>query len=494
VIGTTVGPYRLSLRLGAGGMGAVYLAEHMLLGRTAAVKLLLPELSANQDMVARFFNEARAASAIRHAGIVEIYHFGFNSDGAAFIVMEHLRGESLAARGKRGRMSSASALAIARQIAGALAAAHAQQIIHRDLKPDNVFLVPDPELPGGERVKLLDFGIAKLVGDRSGDSYQTRAGALVGTPAYMAPEQCRCVAVDWRADLYSLGCILFELCTGRPPFVGEGIGDVLSAHIHLAPPAMRSIAPDVPAAIEELVGRLLAKDPADRMQSAEEVIHAIDVASGAPGYRTGPLPPGAARPGAEGSTPPLTPFSWEGSSAVMTPAPPAPARTRRRILFALGGLLVASAAITAIILGGGVRGVPEGARAPEPPPAQAAAPPATPPEPAKTVEPEPAKTAEPQPAKTAEPEAAPTVSIDSTPTGAEVLLDGAVVGRTPYRGVLPATGADVTYVLRRAGYKPYRLAAPRGAALERTVTLERNRVARPQVRDDRDESVNPFAN
>jgi eukaryotic-like serine/threonine-protein kinase len=286
--GDVVGQYRITELLGQGGMGAVYAVEHTLLGRLAAVKVLLPELSRDQEIVNRFFNEARAAAAIRHPGIIEIYDFGWNHDGAAYIVMERLQGESLAARSARARMPWSRTLAITRQIAGVLAAAHAKGIIHRDLKPDNVFLEPDPEVAGGERVKLLDFGIAKLVGD-SGHQCQTRTGMVFGTPGYMAPEQCRGVAIDQRADLYALGCVLFDLCTGRPPFEGEGAGDVLAAHIHLPVPAMTSLVPGIPAEIEGLARRLLAKQPQDRVQTAEEVIEAID-AMAYPASPTGSLP------------------------------------------------------------------------------------------------------------------------------------------------------------------------------------------------------------
>ncbi|HWU90906.1 MAG TPA: serine/threonine-protein kinase, partial [Kofleriaceae bacterium] len=278
--GQVIGQYRVTGVLGEGGMGVVYAAEHTLLGRPAAVKVLLPELSRNQEVVTRFFNEARSATAIRHPGIVEIYDFGWMPDGAAFIVMERLEGETLRTRRERAPMPWSAALAVTRQIAGALGAAHAKGIVHRDLKPDNIFLVPDPEVPGGERIKLLDFGIAKLAGSSPGQ-HKTRTGMVMGTPTYMAPEQCRGVAVDSRADLYSLGCILFELCAGRPPFVGEGEGDVLAAHIHMPPPALGSAARDVPKEVELLVGRLLAKAPLERAQTAEEVVRLVDAAMAA---------------------------------------------------------------------------------------------------------------------------------------------------------------------------------------------------------------------
>src|SRR3954470_19942719 len=275
-----LGQYRVTGTIGHGGMGIVYAAEHSLLGKPAAIKVLRSELSQRQDVVARFFNEARAATAIRHPSIIEIYDFGWTRDGAAYLVMELLEGETLARRASRVRLRWSAVLAIARQIAGALAAAHAKGIVHRDLKPENVFLVPDPEVPGGERIKLLDFGIAKLAADTSPTVTVTRTGAVIGTPTYMAPEQCRGVAVDHRAALYALGCVIYELCCGRPPFRGEGSGDVLAAHIYMPVPAMSTAKAEVPEAVEALVRRLLAKAPGDRLQTAEEVIFAIDAVNG----------------------------------------------------------------------------------------------------------------------------------------------------------------------------------------------------------------------
>ncbi|HEX7842061.1 MAG TPA: serine/threonine-protein kinase, partial [Kofleriaceae bacterium] len=296
-------------------MGAVYAGEHALLGRPAAIKVLLPELSQKQDVVMRFFNEARAATAIRHPGIIEIYDFGWTPDGAAFIVMEHLEGETLGRRAARARFRWPAALAIARQIAGALSAAHAKGIVHRDLKPDNVFLVPDPEVPGGERIKLLDFGIAKLAVESPGTVNVTKTGAVMGTPTYMAPEQCRGVVVDHRADLYALGCVLYELCCGRPPFVGEGTGDVLAAHIHVPIPAMTGTASEIPPVVEQLVRRLLAKSPADRVQSAEELIRAIDAVT--PDRAASTTGPRGVAPIA--TSPPVTTLSGSASTSMRMP-------------------------------------------------------------------------------------------------------------------------------------------------------------------------------
>jgi serine/threonine protein kinase len=335
----TIGQYRVTGLIGRGGMGAVYAAEHTLLGRPAAIKVLLPELSQKQDVVTRFFNEARAATAIRHPGIVEIYDFGWTPDGAAFIVMERLEGETLGRRAARLRLRWSAVLAIARQIAGALAAAHAKGIVHRDLKPDNVFLVPDPEVPGGERIKLLDFGIAKLAVDSSSSSNVTKTGAVMGTPTYMAPEQCRGVAVDHRADLYSLGCVIYELCCGGPPFVGEGSGDVLAAHIHLPVPAMTARGAEVPHAVEQLVMHLLAKAPADRVQSAEELIRAIDaVTADRAAVTSGPR-----RAASVVSLPTVTTLSGSATTSMLLPR-----AGRRR--WPIAAFSVALAAVTVVVV------------------------------------------------------------------------------------------------------------------------------------------------
>jgi tRNA A-37 threonylcarbamoyl transferase component Bud32 len=277
--GDVLGSYVIIRELGSGGMGTVYLAEHTTLGRQAAIKVLQPELTSNQLMLTRFFNEARAASAIKSPGIVEIYDFGRHPDGSAYIVMELLEGEPLAARLARlKRLPLGNALVIARQIASALAPAHRAGIVHRDLKPDNVFLVPDAEVAGGERVKLLDFGIAKLLGDDEpgGAGRLTTTKTVMGTPHYMSPEQCRGAGgVDARSDLYALGCMLHELVSGHPPFVGEGAGDLIGAHIYLPPRPLTQTMPELPVEVDELVQRLLAKQAGQRPQSADEVAAAL---------------------------------------------------------------------------------------------------------------------------------------------------------------------------------------------------------------------------
>ncbi len=281
MIGAEVGSYRIVSKLGAGGMGVVYLAEHTLIGRKAAIKVLLPEFSRDEASLTRFFNEARSTALIRHAGLVDVFDFGYH-DGAAYIAMELLDGESLGARLRREQvLPAALAAALARQVAAAVGAAHARGIVHRDLKPDNVFLVPDPEVTVGLRVKVLDFGIAKLGGELGGVA-RTTTGNLLGTPLYMSPEQCRGAgAVDHRADVYSLGCMLFEMLCGRPPFVLAGVGELISAHMNDAPPRVATLAPGTPAELEALVMALLEKRPEARPQTMDEVVAALGPATGA---------------------------------------------------------------------------------------------------------------------------------------------------------------------------------------------------------------------
>ncbi len=275
VIGAVLGNYRVLEPLSHGDAGSVYRAEHTVLGRPAAVKILRPELTTNPELVHRFLNEAKAATSIRHPGIVEVYDFGASPDGTWYIVMELLEGSSLASRlGERGRLPEAEAAFIARGVASALRAAHQQGIIHRDLKPDNIFLVPDPDGPTGERIKVLDFGIAKLTDPKR--TFQTQAGVLIGTPIYMPPEQARgASAIDHRADLYALGCMLYQMLAGRPPFVSPNAAELIKMHLVTAPEPPSRYAPVSPQ-LEQIVMRLLEKEPGARFQHGGELIEAVD--------------------------------------------------------------------------------------------------------------------------------------------------------------------------------------------------------------------------
>ncbi len=270
---TSIGAYQLVRKIGEGGMGEVWEAEHSMIGRRAAIKFLLPSFTTNPSTVERFFNEARAVGVVADPGIIQIYDFGHEGD-QAYIVMELLEGEELSRRLKRlGRLTAIDAVRLAKQIASSLASVHDKGVIHRDLKPDNVFLVGDPAVTGGERTKLLDFGIAKLT--QHDTQFKTQTGAMVGTPAYMSPEQCRATPIDHRSDIYSLGVMLFVMVTGRPPFIGEGSGDVLISHVRDAPPRPTSIQRDVPREVENIIMRCLEKQPDARYASAAELVAAL---------------------------------------------------------------------------------------------------------------------------------------------------------------------------------------------------------------------------
>ncbi len=274
-LGSNIGQYRIVRKLGEGGMGVVFLGEHVLLGLRAAIKTLHPTGSLCPEVVERFFNEARATSAIADPGVIQVFDFGHHVDGTAYIVMELLEGHSLATRvAQRGPLDIHDVLRIGRQVASSLAVAHRCGIVHRDLKPDNIFLVRDEEAFGGERTKVLDFGICKIEG--SCDTHATQTGTMMGTPGYMSPEQCRgCGVVDHRADVYSLGCVLFHMITARDPFEAEDPGELVAAHLHEDPPAPSTYVIELPFEIDEIVLRCLAKSPKDRFQSMDEVHAAI---------------------------------------------------------------------------------------------------------------------------------------------------------------------------------------------------------------------------
>jgi len=278
MIGTVLGNYKITGQIGSGGMGIVYVAEHVLLGKLAAIKVLKPERCETEEIIERFFNEARAASMVKDPGIPEIFDYGHLEGGNAYLVMEMLEGRTLGALLKECiRLSPGRALALARLMAGTLKATHAQGIIHRDLKPDNVYVVPDAAMPRGERIKILDFGIAKLQGNTLASGVQTETGRLMGTPYYMSPEQCRGAGgIDHRTDIYSLGCVLYQMLSGRPPFTMQGSGEVLAAHIHVAPTPLAEVEPSIPHELSTLTMRLLEKDPDKRPQTMQGVMDGLN--------------------------------------------------------------------------------------------------------------------------------------------------------------------------------------------------------------------------
>jgi serine/threonine protein kinase len=319
VIGTLVGQYRIVSAIGTGAIGTVYLGEHTLIKRRAAIKVLGPEPSQHRELIDRYFQEARAAAAVKHPGIVQIFDFGFVEDGSAYLVMELLDGRSLAARLRTiGPLPPRDALGLAHQAASALAATHAAGIVHRALKPENLFLVTDPKVTGGLRVKIADFGIAKLSTARG--ALPAEPGARRRTPLYMAPEQFDGKA-DPRSDVYALGCVLFEALIGTPPFPGASVPELARLHASQEPPRPSLRAPALAPDIDTVVLRCLEKDPARRFPSMTELAQAIEV------IPPRGLPPGAEVPALEArelSEDPGDPESGPAPGAPPTPRPPMP--------------------------------------------------------------------------------------------------------------------------------------------------------------------------
>jgi serine/threonine-protein kinase len=442
VIGEKVANYRIVAKLGEGGMGVVYLAEHQVLGKKAAVKILLPELSKNEDIVSRFFNEARAATLVKHPGIVDIFDFGHHTSGCAYIAMELLEGESLAARMKRERLPVGLSIELVRQIASALTPLHARGIVHRDLKPGNIFLVSDSAISCGIRVKLLDFGIAKLAGDTD-PGLKTRTGALVGTPVYMSPEQCRGTGeVDHRADIYALGCLMYTMVAGRPPFVSQGVGDIIAAHIYQQPTPLSQIVPSVSLRAQRLVAKMLAKSPGDRQQSTAELIAELDLLDGRqPGdanieYRRD-LEVESFRERQVKTT-----LSQSAFELAHTPPSAHGGRKRRILISALGTAALLSAIAYVTI----------NRRGPAP------APPITLPPSPVHVEP----AARPAEAPRAERPAKVKLRVDSLPVGADVYraADGILLGKTPFQEELARGPGQAVYILKLAGYRDYQVRLP----------------------------------
>jgi serine/threonine-protein kinase len=269
-----IGQYALKRKLGEGGMGEVWLAEHALLKRPCAVKFIRPELAAHPATAARFAREVQAVTGLTHVNTVRVYDYGRAEDGSFYYVMEYLDGPTLEALVRETEpLPPGRVVYLLRQMCAALAEAHAAGLVHRDLKPGNVIVAA----LGGQRdvAKLLDFG---LVQDLSADAEDrlTRTGTVLGTPAYMSPEQAAGEsAVDGRGDIYGLGAVAFFALTGRPPFQGKSVGQVLAAHRSEPPPPLTDFRPDVPADLMAVVARCLAKDPADRFPSAGDLDRAL---------------------------------------------------------------------------------------------------------------------------------------------------------------------------------------------------------------------------
>jgi serine/threonine protein kinase len=465
VIGERYGNYQALSLLGEGGMGAVYLAEHPGIGRRVAIKVLRKEMDHDPQLLTRFLNEARAANAIRHPNIIEVLDSGTTERGASYLVMELLEGESLSARIKRlARLDERSAIEIAMQTAAGLGAAHAKGIIHRDLKPDNLFVIPEESDAARERVKILDFGIAKLH-MLAGDSLKTRTGTLMGTPVYMSPEQCLGTKeVDHRSDIYSLGIIIYEMLAGRTPFVSEGFGELLSMHLHEMPGSLRALAPQVTAEVEFAVMRMLAKKPDERYQSMADVRAALAVAAGlphtvVPEHKLGTTDQFGVRAtlaahAAENKPRTLSPTTLTPGGLEASELPEVTLKVRRKPWTAIGiasGLVVASL-LAAVFLRQGQAPV----------------------SPRPTNITQPTQPSESQTVVLPKAPVAVRVRLESTPTGARVVRvsDGAVLGTTPETIELRPSSESLPLRFEKEGFAAASREASQSADSTVSVVLE----------------------
>jgi len=479
-VGQTIGNYTITAKLGEGGMGVVYLAEHPVIGRKVALKAIHPELSRNPEVVSRFMTEAKSVNQIGNEHIVEIYDFGNTSDGEFYFIMEFLQGESLADKLKRERFfPAARALQVAAQVADALAASHSHGIIHRDLKPENIFLISRGSQ--ADFVKVLDFGLAKLTQGEEKVTHKTRTGSVMGTPYYMSPEQCEGKAsIDNRADLYSLGVILFEMLTGRVPFGGEGYGEIIVKHITVPPPAARSINPQLTAAHEALLQRSLAKSRDDRFASMADFRTAMldparylasapplarvtaavtsveragaitkteDQVSGQVVFGAG----AAAAPEAAPERPVPQPSTFRhGVGQLVEDEPELPRKSRK-------GLVLAAVGAAVIAGAGGFYFYSTGQREAD---QTTVTPPKTDPTPPPPVAP-------PAPAKTV-------IKFGSDPAGAQVVRKdtGEVMGTTPFEASVASAKTPLQFTFRKASYRDRTVeVVPEGPSASLTASL-----------------------
>jgi len=451
------GRYRLGHKLGEGGFGAVYRATHVEMGTDVAVKIMHPGRG-NADAAKRFALEAKRSAGLRHPNTISVFDFGETPDGLLYIAMELLAGQSLAALLERERALSATrAKHLLVQILAALEAAHERGLVHRDLKPDNVFLVrvgKDPDF-----VKVLDFGIAKALDVTSGI---TASGTIIGTPAYMSPEQCRGLELDTRADLYSLGCMAFQMLAGRLPFASDNALGFLLAHAQEPPPDLVAVSEGaVPVTLAAWVGRCLAKAPDDRYASAEDARAALERCTTA-GAEAPVVAPTNARAYETGSV--------TGRDAL------APARRWPWIAVAL---FVFGALVAVLTLGGPVSGPPvevSGAAPAAIASSRSQAPTAAAPSAVAPVVSAPTPAPPTAPPSTAPPPApAPERSarIESTPTGATVRVAERDVGTTPYTVRWPAESGPPTVSLSLTGYVTDIVALDRDAVEQTRATILR---------------------
>ena len=268
-LGTTIGGhYEILSKIGSGGMSTVYKAKHTLLDRIVAIKFILPKLIHDEQTTKRFQQEAKAASELKHDNVCAVNEFGIHDENQAFLVMEYFEGRSLADLiREEGTIEYDRALLIIKQLCSGLDHAHSKGVIHRDIKPSNIILTKDSD--GYDSIKIVDFGIAKLIRDDQSGPNLTQTGEVFGTPSYMSPEQCHGLKVDNRSDIYAVGCVLYEMVEGHPPFQGDSNMAVLMAHCNDSPEPISKTLPS--EAIWEVIQLCLKKDPEDRYNDLEQL-------------------------------------------------------------------------------------------------------------------------------------------------------------------------------------------------------------------------------
>jgi serine/threonine protein kinase len=461
---TLASRYQIQKKLGEGGMGSVYLASHSVLEKPLAIKVLHGEFARKPDLVERFIQEAKSASRIRHENVIDISDFGSTPEGLVFFAMELLTGHDLHEEIARARLAGQllpweRSKRIFLQVCAALIAAHALGIIHRDLKPENIYLIE--RLGEPDFVKLLDFGIAKQTEVADGERKLTRTGMLFGTPEYMSPEQARGETVDHRVDVYAMGCILFQLVTGKVPFEAENFMGVLSQHLTEPPPVIAVETFDAigaPRALAQVIDKALAKDRTRRYASIDELARAVRQVSGEKPTAPVVLPVGVVAP-ASTTQPPANrtqtgpgrrKTAWTGTLSVPEASPPPPASgSASKLPFIVGGVIVAiGVAVTAVVVtrgGGGAGGAPVASVGNG---SASAAAVVAPPPPA------------PQPPPTEPAAEAPLafawshIKIDSQPSGAEVVDPalGKVIGHTPFVFKIKPSHTARQFELRAKSY------------------------------------------
>ncbi len=459
------GRYRIEQKIGEGGMGMVYMATHSVLQKKLALKVLRGDNSRDAEVVQRFMQEAQAATSIGHPNIIDISDFGRLPDGSVYFVMEYLDGS----------VPLQEAVHLVRQIASALEAAHARGIVHRDLKPDNIFIVRQGA--DSRFVKVLDFGVAKVGGAAS---KLTKTGMVFGTPHYMSPEQAAGHSVDQRTDIYALGVIMYEMFTGKVPFDADTFMGILSKHMFEVPPRPTTKGASL-GPIENVVLRTLEKNPDHRYQAMGEVL--LDLEAVAAGGTVDAAPRVAPPP--------------SNLAGALDPAVPMEASSGRPARSDGGkGILLVALAVVALLAVGGAVGLaaftfsmgeddePQAvarAEAPAESPPTSVEPPARPPEPSSATptastpaaSPPAAATPTPPPAPSAEPVR---ITIQSDPPGAEVLIDGVMVGNTPAAVPRPTSGTQAV-TLRMRDHEETTIQISPQSSTSLSVTLARARQA-----------------